>query len=115
MLMNFIFKIVTESTGFTFDLSLVYIYTLIWQERYMVDSAFYTDEIVTTLLNQCHDVAQPLLFLLHGLNTDSNNYSKPAEFEVWGDWLIGFHFCIAVVLLGPYAIAGKFICIYSGD
>lgn len=48
----------------------------------MVDSAFYTDEIATTLLNQCQGVAQPLLFLLHGLNTDSNNYSKPAEFEV---------------------------------
>ncbi|KAK1365306.1 xaa-Pro dipeptidase-like [Heracleum sosnowskyi] len=52
-----------------------------YKERYMVDLAFYTDEIATTLLNQCQGVAQPLLFLLHGLNTDSNNYSKPAEFE----------------------------------
>lgn len=63
----------------------------------MVDSAFYTDEIVTILHNQSQGVAQPLLFLLHGLNTDSNNYSKPAEFGVRGGIFIGSYFLIAGV------------------
>lgn len=48
----------------------------------MVDSVFYTDEVVTVLHNQYQGVGQPLLFLLHGLNTDSNNFSKPTQFEV---------------------------------
>lgn len=48
----------------------------------MVDSVFYTDEVVTVLHNQYQGVGQPLLFLLHGLNTDSNNFSKPAQFVV---------------------------------
>ncbi|KAK3018434.1 hypothetical protein RJ639_004251, partial [Escallonia herrerae] len=52
-----------------------------FKDRYMVSMAFYTDEIVKVLHEQCQQSEQPLLFLLHGLNTDSNLFSKPAEFE----------------------------------
>ncbi|XP_059633078.1 uncharacterized protein LOC132275902 [Cornus florida] len=52
-----------------------------FKERYMVSKVFYTDEIVKVLHDQYHSSEKPLLFLLHGLNTDSNNFSKPAEFE----------------------------------
>lgn len=49
---------------------------------YKVDLVFFTDEIVGVLHDQQVGSDKPLLFLLHGLNTDSNNFSKPAEFEV---------------------------------
>lgn len=52
-----------------------------FQERYMVSMVYYTDEIVGVLHELTKGVEKPLLFLLHGLNTDSNNFSKPAEFE----------------------------------
>ncbi|MBA0568068.1 hypothetical protein Golob_005585, partial [Gossypium lobatum] len=52
-----------------------------FQERYMVSMVYYTDEIVQLLVDQYKGSGKPLLFLLHGLNTDSNNFSKPAEFE----------------------------------
>ncbi|EOY30523.1 Metallopeptidase M24 family protein isoform 7, partial [Theobroma cacao] len=52
-----------------------------FQERYMVSMVYYTDEIVQVLVDQYKGFGKPLLFLLHGLNTDSNNFSKPAEFE----------------------------------
>ncbi|CAI0543777.1 unnamed protein product [Linum tenue] len=52
-----------------------------YQERYLVTEAYYTDEIVEVLLDQSKGIEKPLLFLLHGLNTDSNNYSKPADFK----------------------------------
>lgn len=48
----------------------------------MVDMVYHTDEIVQVLHDQYNGSGNPLLFLLHGLNTDSNNFSKPAEFEV---------------------------------
>ncbi|PWA53745.1 metallopeptidase M24 family protein [Artemisia annua] len=52
-----------------------------FKETYMVDMAYYTDEITEVLNNQYKGSGKPLLFLLHGLNTDSKNFSKPAEFE----------------------------------
>ncbi|XP_037493160.1 xaa-Pro dipeptidase isoform X2 [Jatropha curcas] len=52
-----------------------------FQEKYMVSMVYYTDEIVAVLNELSNGVEKPLLFLLHGLNTDSNNFSKPAEFE----------------------------------
>nr|GEU95951.1 xaa-Pro dipeptidase [Tanacetum cinerariifolium] len=52
-----------------------------FKETYMVDMAYYTDEITEVLNNQYQGSGKPLLYLLHGLNTDSKNFSKPAEFE----------------------------------
>ncbi|KAL4652626.1 hypothetical protein ACB092_01G245600 [Castanea dentata] len=52
-----------------------------FKERYMVSMVYYTDEITGVLHDQFQGSGKPLLFLLHGLNTDSNNYAKPAEFE----------------------------------
>ena len=48
----------------------------------MVDMVFYTDEIAKNLHDRYHGPGKPSLFLLHGLNTDSNKFSKPADFEV---------------------------------
>ncbi|KAK6139588.1 hypothetical protein DH2020_026667 [Rehmannia glutinosa] len=50
-------------------------------ERYMVSSTYYTDEITKVLHHQYQGPGKPPLYLLHGLNTDSNNFSKPADFE----------------------------------
>ncbi|KAG5243463.1 hypothetical protein OIU77_030549 [Salix suchowensis] len=52
-----------------------------FQQQYMVSMVHYTDEIVGVLHELSNVLEKPLLFLLHGLNTDSNNFSKPAEFE----------------------------------
>jgi Xaa-Pro dipeptidase len=52
-----------------------------FKETYMVNKVYYTDEIVKVLHNQYRGSGKPLLFLLYGLNTDSNNFSKPADFE----------------------------------
>ncbi|GAB2292503.1 hypothetical protein Dimus_026740 [Dionaea muscipula] len=52
-----------------------------FKERYMVTKAFYEDEIVEVLRENYQGQGRPLLFLLHGVNTDSNNFSKPAEFK----------------------------------
>ncbi|KAL9263829.1 Xaa-Pro dipeptidase-like protein [Drosera capensis] len=52
-----------------------------FKERYMVHAAFYVDEMVNILRDKYQGPGRPLLFLLHGLNTDSNNFSKPAEFK----------------------------------
>nr|AKF43199.1 metallopeptidase M24 family protein [Melianthus villosus] len=52
-----------------------------FKERYIVNAVCYTDEIVKVLQDEYQGPGQPLLFLLHGLNTDSDNFSKPAEFE----------------------------------
>lgn len=51
------------------------------QERYLVSMVYYTDEIAGVLHDHFQGSGKPL-FLLHGLNTDSNKYAKPAEFEV---------------------------------
>ncbi|KAG5547269.1 hypothetical protein RHGRI_013070 [Rhododendron griersonianum] len=53
-----------------------------FKERYMVTFVFYTDEIPKVLHDRFQGSGRPLLFLLHGLNTDSNKFSKPADFEV---------------------------------
>nr|AKF43202.1 metallopeptidase M24 family protein [Pelargonium australe] len=52
-----------------------------FKERYMVSMIYYTDEIAQVLCDQYGGSGKPLLFLLHGLNTDSDNFSKPAEFQ----------------------------------
>ncbi|XP_022147628.1 xaa-Pro dipeptidase [Momordica charantia] len=52
-----------------------------FKEKYMVNMAYFTDEIATVLHKQYEGSKKPLLFLLHGLNTDSNNFSVPANFE----------------------------------
>lgn len=53
-----------------------------FKEIYMVDLVFYVDEITQTLQNLSKEnEKKPLLYLLYGMNTDSNNYSKPAQFE----------------------------------
>lgn len=53
-----------------------------FQETYMVDMVFYVDEIIQVFSEQFKGSGKPLLYLLHGLNTDSSNFSKPASFEV---------------------------------
>ncbi|GAA0166990.1 metalloprotease [Lithospermum erythrorhizon] len=52
-----------------------------YKERYMVDMVYYTDEILKVLNDEYQGTGKPLLYLLHGLNTDSGNFSKPAEFK----------------------------------
>ncbi|XP_078176696.1 metallopeptidase M24 family protein isoform X1 [Carex rostrata] len=53
-----------------------------FKERYMVDLVFYVDEMTQTLQNLFKEKEnKPLLYMLYGMNTDSNNYSKPAKFE----------------------------------
>ncbi|CAO2823348.1 unnamed protein product [Amaranthus hypochondriacus] len=52
-----------------------------FKERYMVSLVSFVDEMEEVLLNQYNGEDKPLLFLLHGLNTDSGNFSKPAEFK----------------------------------
>ncbi|XP_008793195.2 xaa-Pro dipeptidase [Phoenix dactylifera] len=52
-----------------------------FKERYLVDLVFYVDEMVQVLRDHHGELGKPLLFLLHGLNTDSNKHSKPAAFE----------------------------------
>ncbi|CAB79707.1 putative protein, fragment, partial [Arabidopsis thaliana] len=53
-----------------------------FKETYMVDMVFYVDEIIQVFNEQFKGSGKPLLYLLHGLNTDSSNFSKPASFEV---------------------------------
>jgi len=48
----------------------------------MVSIACYVDEMEPVLRDQCKGQGKPVLFLLYGLNTDSGNFSKPAEFKV---------------------------------
>ena len=48
----------------------------------MVDMVSYTDEIANVIHDFYKYPGKPLLFLLHGLNTDSNSYSKPATIQV---------------------------------
>lgn len=52
------------------------------KEKYMVNFAFYTDEIEQVLHQQYQGEEKPLLFLLHGLNTDSHKFAEPAKFKV---------------------------------
>lgn len=52
-----------------------------FKERYMATMVYFSDDMVQVLQDQYPGQSKPLLFLLHGLNTDSNNFSKPAEFK----------------------------------
>ncbi|XP_027341237.1 xaa-Pro dipeptidase isoform X1 [Abrus precatorius] len=52
-----------------------------YKEHYMVSTACFIDEIASVLQQRYLGLGKPLLFLLHGLNTDSNNFSRPAEFQ----------------------------------
>lgn len=52
-----------------------------FKERYMVDMVFYVDEIVRVLHDHSGELEKPFLYLLFGLNTDSDKFSKPAEIE----------------------------------
>ncbi|KAK9130013.1 hypothetical protein Sjap_010500 [Stephania japonica] len=52
-----------------------------FKERYMVSAVHYTDEIPGILKSQYRGPGKPLLYLLSGLNSDSNKYSIPASFE----------------------------------
>ncbi|RDX74139.1 Xaa-Pro dipeptidase, partial [Mucuna pruriens] len=52
-----------------------------FKENYMVSTACFSDEIANVLQQHYQGAGKPLLFLLHGLNTDSDNFSKPAEFQ----------------------------------
>lgn len=52
-----------------------------FKEHYKVSTVCYTDEIATVLQQRYQGSGKPFLFLLHGLNTDSDNFSKPAEFQ----------------------------------
>ncbi|KAE9614018.1 putative xaa-Pro dipeptidase [Lupinus albus] len=52
-----------------------------FKEHYMVNTAYFADEIASVLQQLYQGSGAPLLFLLHGLNTDSNNFAKPAEFQ----------------------------------
>jgi Xaa-Pro dipeptidase len=61
----------------------------------MVDLVFYVDEMSQTLQNLFKgNEKKPLLYLLHGMNTDSSNYSKPAKFEVTETFVIFFIYYI---------------------
>lgn len=52
-----------------------------YKESYMVSMVCYVDEIEEVLHKECKGHDEPLLYLLQGLNTDSGNFSKPAEFK----------------------------------
>ncbi|EPS63231.1 hypothetical protein M569_11556, partial [Genlisea aurea] len=52
-----------------------------FKEKYIVPSVYYNDEIERVLQRQYQGQGKPLLYLLHGRNSDSNNFSKPADFE----------------------------------
>ncbi|CAN6449498.1 unnamed protein product [Victoria cruziana] len=52
-----------------------------YKERYMVSSVCYTNEIGPVLKKHYRGPGKPVLYLLYGLNTDSNKFSKPAEFQ----------------------------------
>lgn len=67
------------------------------QERYMVDLVCHTDEIVDVLQIHNRGAGKPMLFLLHGLNTDSNKFCKPAELGVCSSNTLFFciKFCYA--------------------
>ena len=61
-----------------------------FKELYGVDEAYYVDELeeVLEVKEQLSSVGSPdwKLYVLYGQNTDSGNYSKPAEFEGIERW-----------------------------
>lgn len=52
-----------------------------FKDKYRVDAVYYCDELEDTLRQFCEGERYPLLYLLYGLNTDSNSYCKPASFQ----------------------------------
>ena len=72
---------------------------LFLQETYMVDMVCYVDEIIQVLSEQFKGSGKPLLYLLHGLNTDSGNLSKPASFEVSAISSFLLHLIIKILLI----------------
>ena len=61
------------------------------QDIYQVDEVCYVDEVVVTLRQLNQGLGNPLLYLLYGLNTDSDRYSKPADFKVRTEFIRYFH------------------------
>jgi Xaa-Pro dipeptidase len=53
-----------------------------FKELYEVDSGHYVDEI-HEVLKDSQRGGDWTLYLLHGQNTDSGNFSKPASFQVY--------------------------------
>ncbi|MCO5612387.1 hypothetical protein L7F22_066654 [Adiantum nelumboides] len=53
-----------------------------FKDLYKVDVVLYVDEMKDFFTQRRKVEKGLMLYLLHGLNTDSNNYSKPAHFEV---------------------------------
>ncbi|GLJ15128.1 hypothetical protein SUGI_0247420 [Cryptomeria japonica] len=51
------------------------------KEKYEVDEIYYTDQMESILRSLAIGNENVLLYLLHGLNTDSNKFSQPATFE----------------------------------
>eukprot|EP00252_Welwitschia_mirabilis_P020732 TRINITY_DN5139_c0_g1_i1.p1 TRINITY_DN5139_c0_g1~~TRINITY_DN5139_c0_g1_i1.p1 ORF type:complete len:322 (+),score=55.16 TRINITY_DN5139_c0_g1_i1:65-1030(+) len=51
------------------------------KETYEVDEVHYSDEMRVILESLDSENEKALLYLLHGLNTDSNKFSQPASFE----------------------------------
>lgn len=96
------FRIV-GATGFLCHLYVgwcIHIYDLcihILQEHYKVTTVCFTDEIATVLQQNYQGSGKPLLFLLHGLNTDSNNFAKPAEFQVLSSYHY-YHYFFSIQL-----------------
>ena len=64
------------------------------QDNYKVDEVFYVDEVVVTLRQLNQGLEKPLLYLLYGLNTDSDRYSKPADFKVRREFIRYFHYAV---------------------
>lgn len=52
-----------------------------FKDNYKVDAVFYVDEIEEVLKQLNEGMENSMLYLLHGLNTDSNHYSNPASFQ----------------------------------
>ncbi|XP_068651571.1 uncharacterized protein [Aristolochia californica] len=52
-----------------------------FKQRYMVNMVCNTDQMVKVLYDHYQGLGKPFLFLLYGLNSDSNKFSKPAELE----------------------------------
>ncbi|XP_020973001.1 LOW QUALITY PROTEIN: xaa-Pro dipeptidase [Arachis ipaensis] len=100
------------------------------KEHYMVSTACFTDEIASVLQERYKGSGKPLLFLLHGLNTDSNNFSTPADFEVvnallvvlikkWISIVICFHWChiisYPIMLLHLISVAPMLFVVIRDD
>lgn len=52
-----------------------------FKQLYGVDEVHYTDELATVLASKQQQGSDWCLYVLHGKNTDSGNFSQPAQFE----------------------------------